>query len=338
MDVVHELEADNNGKPFTATTEDTGTVAELLDQYFDHLERIGRSPTTVHAYRRYARIHIIPVIGDKLVAELTALDLDTLYAGMARKKKGASTIRQAHAIMSGALKQAGKWDLVDVNVARRATPPPASGARVTPPTTDEVLKLVRAAEERDPVMAAFIMLAAITGARRGELCALHWRDVDLAKGTLHIERSLVDLPGLVVEKDTKTHAARTIALGDAGVALLAAHRGEVEARAKQGDTQLAPSAYVFSPNLDGAIPIRPDSVTGFFTRLRDDLDLPHVHLHSLRHWAATQLAATGTTSVRTVAGRLGHADASVTMKVYSAFFPAADVEAADHLGRALNPG
>jgi integrase len=81
-------------------------------------------------------------------------------------------------------------------------------------------------------------------------------------------------------------------------------------------------------------PIRPDVVSAFFGRVRDELGLGHVHLHSLRHFAATQLAR-GDVSARTIAGRLGHADASLTMRVYAAFFPAADVEAADHLGQAL---
>ena len=85
-------------------------------------------------------------------------------------------------------------------------------------------------------------------------------------------------------------------------------------------------------------PVRPDVVSQFFTRVRDELGLGHVHLHSLRHFAATQLAAQPGVTVRTIAGRLGHADASLTMRVYAAFFPAADVDAADHLGRALTSG
>ncbi len=63
--------------------------------------------------------------------------------------------------------------------------------------------------------------------------------------------------------------------------------------------------------------------------------MSELHLHSVRHFVATQLVARGDVSARTVAGRLGHRDASVTMKVYASYFPAADVEAAEHLGRAL---
>jgi integrase len=186
-------------------------------------------------------------------------------------------------------------------------------------------------------MAVLIMLAALTGARRGELCALRWTDVDLEAGRLLISRSLAEVDGRIVEKDTKSHQDRTLALGQAGVELLTAHRAQVLARAAEAEADVGPDAYVFSPNFDGAIPVPPSRVTGFFTRLRNDLELPEVHLHTLRHFMATQLAARGDVSARTLAGRLGHADASITMRVYAAYFPAADAEAAEHMARVLAP-
>ncbi len=99
------------------------------------------------------------------------------------------------------------------------------------------------------------------------------------------------------------------------------------ARAAIGEHEVGPDAFVFSERLDCSQPYRPDRVTGFFTRLRTDLGLPHVHLHSCRHFMATQLASRGDVSARTLAGRLGHADASVSPKVYSHFFPPTDIEA-----------
>jgi integrase len=182
------------------------------------------------------------------------------------------------------------------------------------------------------------MLAALTGARRGELSALRWSDVDLDAGTLRISRSMIDMPGRVEEKATKTGQSRSLALGPAGVQLLGLHRDQVEALAQAGEVVVDGGGFVFSERLDGATPIRPDSITGFFRRVRDELNMPNVHLHSLRHFMATQLAADPNVSVRTLAGRLGHADASITLKVYSAFMPAADVDAAQRIGRALTPG
>ncbi|MHB1444933.1 MAG: site-specific integrase [Acidimicrobiales bacterium] len=247
-----------------------------------------------------------------------------------------SAIRQVHALLSGAFGQAVRWGWAPVNPAKAATPPVIRQRRIEPPAPAQVEALVREAEKRDPILAVLIMLAALTGARRGELCALRWSDVDLAAGTVRISRSLVDLTGRLEEKDTKTHQERTVSLGDPGVALLTLHRRQVLKRAKVAEAKVAPDAFVFSDRLDWATPVRPTRLTGFFTRLRDDLKLPDVHLHSLRHFMASQLAARGDVSVRTLAGRLGHADGSVTMRVYAAFFPAADAEAAEHMGRILS--
>lgn len=60
-------------------------------------------------------------------------------------------------------------------------------------------------------MAAIVMLAALIGARRGEMCALRWSDCDLQAGTVRIARSILDLPGRVEEKPTKSHQERTLA-------------------------------------------------------------------------------------------------------------------------------
>jgi len=313
------------------------SVGLLLDRYMEHQERRGLSPKTLDSNRRRIKTAIRPALGSKAVRKLTAWDLDAYYAGLADAGRSSATIRAHHAILSGALGQAVKWGWCPTNVAKMASPPPVRAAKVVPPTVGEVRALVAGADRRNPILAALMMLAAITGARRGELCALRWTDVDFGPGTVRISRSVMDLPGRVEEKSTKTHQERTLSLGPAGIALLEAHRAQVLDRARAGEVDVAPDAFVFSERLDCAAPVRPDKVSGFFRRVRDELKLPHVHLHSLRHFMATQLAARGDVSARTLAGRLGHADASVSLRVYSAFFPPADVEAAEHVGRVLQP-
>jgi hypothetical protein len=54
-------------------------------------------------------------------------------------------------------------------------------------------------------------------------------------------------------------------------------------------------------------------------------------MHGLRHFSATTAIAGGA-DVRTVAGRLGHADASVTLRVYAHALEARDRELATMLG------
>jgi site-specific recombinase XerC len=92
-------------------------VNVLMNRYLEHLERKGLSPKTLHTYRQYIDATIRLVLGRRPVARLTAWDLDSLYATLAEAGKSASTIRQHHATLSGALGQAVKWSCCPVIAA-----------------------------------------------------------------------------------------------------------------------------------------------------------------------------------------------------------------------------
>jgi len=83
----------------------------------------------------------------------------------------------------------------------------------------------------------------------------------------------------------------------------------------------------------GASPWRPSRVTASFIKLRDSLGTT-TRLHDLRHFAATQLLAAGL-PVTTVAGRLGHTDATTTLSIYAHFVEASDREAAQTIAHVL---
>jgi integrase len=180
------------------------------------------------------------------------------------------------------------------------------------------------------------MLGALTGMRRGELCALRWSDVDLDHGELDVSRSVVVAVGGLAEKTTKTDRFRRVALDEVGVLLLRQHQANVTTWAREAGTVVPNDAYVFSPYVDGHSPFRPDNVTSFFIRVRDSLGLKDVRLHDLRHFTATQLIGAGV-DVRTVAGRLGHSDPSLTLRVYSHLIEERDRAAASIMGRMLDP-
>ena len=312
------------------------SLGKLLDEWLAECERLDLSPTTLRAYRSDIEQTIRPALGKVALARLTAKHLDDLYRAMKDAGKTPKTIRNHHAIISSALHQAVRWGWLRTNVAELAKPPRTTQRRVKAPSVDAVRAVIQAAEERDPRLAALLMLGALTGMRRGELCGLKWHDVDFARGELEVSRAVILVPGGVAEKGTKTDRVRRVALDEVGMSLLVEYKKQVDAWARQVGTAVASDAYVFSPYLDGSKPFRPDNVTGFFVRARDSLGLHELRLHDLRHFTATQLIGAGV-DVRTVAERLGHSDASLTLRVYSHAIRERDRAAAEIIGRVLGP-
>ena len=102
----------------------------------------------------------------------------------------------------------------------------------------------------------------------------------------------------------------------------------------QAHGELSADAFVFSPYVEATRPFRPDNVTSFFIRVRNEVGAPTIRLHDLRHFTATQLIGAGV-DVRTVAGRLGHSDPSVTLRVYSHALEERDRSAAAIMGNLL---
>jgi integrase len=197
------------------------------------------------------------------------------------------------------------------------------------------VRLFELAGVYDADFATFIVLAAMTGARRSELLALRWSDIDYKGGRITFARGIVFGTEGLVEKDTKTHAVRRVALDPRTAEVLAAHHERVNERAAQCGAVIASDAYVFSHEPDGSEPWRPDSTTRAFRLLLAKAGLRGVRLHDLRHYVATQLLAAGV-DVRTVAGRLGHRNASTTLNVYSHFLQDADEQAANVLAKLLD--
>ncbi|HEX4434852.1 MAG TPA: tyrosine-type recombinase/integrase, partial [Acidimicrobiales bacterium] len=93
-----------------------------------------------------------------------------------------------------------------------------------PPNPDQVVRVFQMAQESDPELATFIMLAASSGARRGELLALRWSDIDFDRGSRSIERGIVRVGDNLIAQGTKTHQSRRISLDGGTVSALSEHR------------------------------------------------------------------------------------------------------------------
>jgi len=302
----------------------TETLGALLDQWIEHFGETW-SPTTLRANKQVIESTVKPALGDVKLSRLTALDLDRLYKDRKQLGNKPATIRRAHALISRALDQGKRWGMVDTNVALDASPESIERSPVTAPPTQDVLDFTTACDRAGQAwLGAFLRLEAYTGMRRGELCALRWADVDLDAGTITVSKSLYAIPGGGwATKTPKTRAGhRVIPIGPGAVSILKWHLEDVLSFAvKHPETDQdtfksdVANGFVFSWAAGATQPYMPDSVTQATRRIAKDCGI-HMTPHMLRHWAATQAISAGM-APNAVAAMLGHADASVTLRVYT---------------------
>ena len=315
-----------------ATKSHPTSVAEQLDRWLADIEPT-RSAYTVKEHRRCIEHDIKPALGTVRLDKLTARQLDGFYHDLLARGLSPSSVRRFHSVLHAALDRAVKWGMVPVNPADRATPPGLTRTTVSAPDVADVQRLIAAADESSPILALAIILGAVTGARRGELCALRWAGVNWPRRVLTIARSLTEIDGVASEGPTKSHQRRDVALDDALLALLTKRRADQESYAAVVGTTLVGDPFILSPVATGARPFVPDTLTDYYKRTAKQLGIA-THFHELRHFAATTAIGAGT-DVRTVAGRLGHADASVTLRVYAHALEARDRDMAQVLSSAV---
>ncbi len=304
------------------------TLNHLLVQWLE-LVSAQLAATTVREYRRLVTTRLGSDLGHLALRRISTQRLDSYYAGLAREHGlSPATIRHHHAVLRGALGQAVQWGWIPTNPAAGASPPKIRRREITPPALETTRQLLAAADDHTPEFGVLLRVLAATGARRGEVCGLRWSDIDWQTNTLSINRSVASVAGGTIVKDTKTHAARHIAIDSNTMSALADQLERARQCAVECRFVFDEASFVFSSTPDGSQPLHPDSITTGFRRLCDKAGLKGVRLHDLRHLHATQLLAAGV-PVRTVSGRLGHANAATTLNVYAHFLQASDRQAAD---------
>jgi integrase len=336
-----------------------GTFGALVERWFTTAS-VSKdwSPKTILETRRIINTKLGPLLPVSLDKLRTSV-LDTYYATLRARggrcghvpsrehsaelcDKGAplsaATVRRIHVVVHAALEQAVAWEWLLFNPAAKASPGKVEQPEVVPAAVPDVLALLDAAERDNPDLAVFLILAAVTGARRGELCALRWTDIVTEGRTVTFSRVISIGPdGPVERRKPKTRSSRrTLSLDAATMAVLSAHHSRCQERALACGVSLPGDAYLFSSGVDASQPWRPDSASRRFRQLRDSIGLdPAIHLHSLRHFVVTTLLGAGV-ALPQVAGRVGHGGGGhTTLSVYSHFQQARDQEVADLLGRIL---
>src|SRR6266542_4090135 len=279
-----------------------------MKTWLEHMETLGRDDRTLDRYRELLELYALPTVGGMQLKTLQPPHLSDLYAKLLREgrrdgKAGGlhpRTVGHVHRALHRMLKQGARWQLIARSPAADLELPSVPKSEMVTLTREQAGRLLKAAEPR-PLMRHLVMLGVATGARLGELLALCWTDIDLQAGTVRIGWSRRIVNGRMQVKGPKTEAGyRTVILGPTTVAALK------QLHAEQAERRLALGADY-----------QPDATSTQFRKFVDDNGLPKtVHMHTLRHSAASFLAA-ASVPASDIAAQLGHKDGgALALKVY----------------------
>lgn len=304
------------------------TMRDFLNTWLTTAAKPSIKTSTYETYESVVRVRLIPYIGDVKLLKLTPVRIQTLYATFSEgdKKISNQSILHVHRVLSQALEQAVRWNLLPRNPCAGVTPPRPVANEMAVWTAEEANALLAATAE-DPMHALFV-LALSTGMRQGELLGLKWSDIDFEAGKLHIRRSVTRHKGegLVFTQPKTSRSRRPIKLGRRAIdALKARRRIQVEQRLKVGPLWQEVD-LVFSTAYGG--PLESGWIYRIFRRTSENAGVSRIRFHDMRHTAATLLLSQNV-HVKVVSEMLGHSNVSITLNTYSHFVPSLHDQAAD---------
>lgn len=327
------------------------TFASFTEVWFTDYAELQLAASTLQLYRHLLQAHIFPAIGHLKLSKIKPVHLNKLYHTLATERKDGKpggyspkTIKHVHTLISGIYSAAVKWNITTENPAVRVEPPKQAPARdkvkcFTLEQAAVFLALLDAGEQHIPLqLKLFFHMAIFCGMRRGELIALEWSDLNFDQKSVSITKSTSVVNGKPLTKEPKTkNSVRTISVPDSVLAIAREYRKEQLQYRMSIGSQWEGSNYIFI-QWNGR-QMYPDTPYNAFKRIirnynahtiKETEKLPDIPLHGLRHTSATLLISQNI-DVRTVSSRLGHAQASTTMDIYSHALQRMDEKAADTL-------
>lgn len=292
------------------------TVAEWIDRWIALRSAEGLAASTIRGYQ--AKVHwITDPIGRRPLDRLGPADVERVLTHLAGHDVAQWSRRQTWNILRGALDAAVQRGLLHRNPCLDVRAPRTPATRPDPPGPEIVPAVLQAADSDSHLCTApFVRLALATGARRGELLGLMWRDIDRKHRRVWIGRTVTrTLKGDLVTKETKTSAQAWVTVNGDTLDALERHRVQMAERALAVGAPLNGDRFVFSDEPACRRPFDPSWATHAWARVREASRV-NMRLHDLRHFSATYLLDQGV-PLPEVSARLRHAQTSTTVQFYA---------------------
>ena len=314
-------------------------LSDFVPRYLE-IAKQTLSPATYEFYKLKTDSLIIPALGHLKLKDINPSHIqkfiNQLAAAPKEKRSGLpneqgetlspSAVRRYLTVLQSIFKQAVKLGLISDSPAKveRLTLPKAQAPKIEIFTKQDAAQMLEALENEDLQFQTLVQLAIFTGARRGELCALKFSDVDFEQRKITIERAAYKIKGQpLATKPPKDYETRTVTINDSCCELLNLLKVEKIESAQRLGTQWSGGDWVFT-QWNGEM-MNPMTPTKQFSKFLERNGLKHRKFYSLRHTSATLLLYAGV-NIKQVQGRLGHGDIETTNK-YLHLIEEADVEA-----------
>lgn len=316
--VAHEAE-ELERRVKSGYSEDRDTTFETYaTRWLDR--QVKYAPGTLASYRRMLEV-VYPYIGSIKLGELRPMALENMMIELRKRTSHGKPIQEATVqkyltVVSAVLSDAKRNEIISKNPARMIDLPNTEHRQQFIPTDQQVQDLILALLDEPYHYKLFYVLAMYTGCRRGELCALQWKDfviVEKYRSVLTVSRSRTVVAGQgVVEGPTKNGRSRTIALSEDMTSLVQGFCYYQREIAMENGRELSPYLFV---NEKGQL-IHPDTFTKHLRLIFEENGFPdNFHLHTLRHYFVSAMLHEGVDK-QTVAEMAGHGDTSFLERTY----------------------
>lgn len=206
------------------------TLKQYCESVYMPTITVNCAENTRSSYQGNLDKWIYPTLGNFKITEITAAQIDALFISMKSQGKSHATVIKVYNILFGIFKRAYKHDLIEKNPMDKVTRPEPRKDEIKNQepeayTADEIIHIWNSLEKESLKWRTYVRLLIDTGARRGEVCGLQWKDVDFKENRITIAGNLCYTKAKGIYLDTpKNGKIRTIDVDPAVMALLQLHR------------------------------------------------------------------------------------------------------------------